>query len=363
MSDMIFLLIACTPDCPIGSVRLDDGLCHLLGTDTGTQATHTDTQAPPEDDAPSDTIVAGCPSQTNTVDYERYPVFIDGTDRRFISIQDGIWGAEDGDVVTVCPGTYNENIDLKGKPITVTSASGPWVTIIDGGGVDSVVTLKNHEPPEAILQGFTLTGGNAVESRHGGGVYVEWGSPTIRHNIITHNSAAIGGGVYVRNGGANVYNNIIAWNEASEGGGGVVCSACVGAYRYNTLYENDCGNGPIGEWYWGIADLEGNILVSEAGEDGAALRWLDPRGDDFETGHNLLWPHEALVLGNQAGAFPDGEGMVLSEPGLVDPHGLDFSLDPGSVAVNAGPPDEQDSDGTRADIGAFGGLHGEWPWP
>ncbi|MFT5679758.1 MAG: hypothetical protein ACI8RZ_000663 [Myxococcota bacterium] len=361
---LILALLACS-DCPDGSTIQDDDLCH---TDEDT--------APSEDTAPDDSDDsgtsdtddsgppgdAGCPAKTSTDTYDAYPVYLAGSDRRFATIQDGIWGAEEGDVVTVCPGTYLENIDFKGKPITVTSAEGPWVTIIDGQGLDSVVTMKNYEPAESILQGFTLTNGSAVESRHGGGIYIEWGSPTIRYNVITHNAAAISGGIYVRNGGANVHNNIIAWNQATQGGGGIVCTACVGSYRYNTLFENHCKDGPIAEWFWGIADLVGNVLVSEATkEDKAAIRWMKPRGDDFETGYNLVWPHTVMV-DNEEDAWPDGEGLVWAEAALVDPANLDFTLSSESPAIDAGPPDDLDPDGSRADLGAYGGPDGEWPW-
>jgi len=83
---------------------------------------------------------------------------------------------------------------------------------------------------EAALEGFTITGGEASDERfHGGGIQVEWGSPTIRHNIIIHNQAPIGGGVYMWNGAPSVTNNVVAWNSDD----GVVCSACPGEVRYN----------------------------------------------------------------------------------------------------------------------------------
>src|SRR5580698_5705652 len=49
------------------------------------------------------------------------------------SIQGGINAANNGDTVLVAPGTYYENIDFKGKAITVTSSAGAANTIIDAG--------------------------------------------------------------------------------------------------------------------------------------------------------------------------------------------------------------------------------------
>ena len=295
--------------------------------------------------------------------YAQYPVFIEGTDRRFVTIQDGIWGAEEGDRVVVCPGRYDENVDLKGKVITLTSAAGPARTVIDGGGRASVVSLRNWEPPETVVEGFTLTGGQGSEF-HGGGVFVEWGSPTIRYNVIIGNQAGIAGGVYVRNGGASVHNNLIVRNVADEGGGGMVCTACVGPFSYNTFFENRSRQGHVGEYFWGSGDFIGNLMVAEDDETGFAFRVMDWRDErPFVISHNLLWPDGFDWAGSfDADRWDASEGEVRADPRFVDPASGDLSLQAGSPAVDAGPADAVDPDGSRADLGAFGGPSGAWPW-
>jgi len=296
---------------------------------------------------------------TDHCDDPDHPVYISGTQRRFITIQDGIWGAETGDAVVVCPGTYHENIDFKGKAITVRSHAGAAQTTIDGRGIDSVVVMENWEPAESVLEGFTLTGGIAGPKRgHGGGIYVEWGSPTIRHNIIIGNAAMVAGGVYVRNGAATVHNNIIAWNSADEVSGGVSCTACAGAYRYNTIYENNAPEGPVGEWFWGVADLVGNIMVSTTDAASPAIRVMETRGVDFEVDYNLLWPQERMTTEGEE--WPEGRSLITSPPNFADVEGGDWRLAAGSPGEDQGPADELDADGSRADIGAFGGPSGNW---
>jgi hypothetical protein len=48
---------------------------------------------------------------------------------------------------------------------------------------------------------------------------------------------------------------------------------------------------------------------------------------------------------------------------FVDPLAGDFRLTDDSPCRDAGDPDATDPDGSRADIGAFGGPDGDWiPW-
>src|ERR1035438_8152332 len=77
------------------------------------------------------------------------------------TIQGGINAAVPGDTVLVAPGTYDENIDFKGKAITVSSSAGPATTIIDGGNVagSAVVAFKSQELRASILSGFTIQHG------------------------------------------------------------------------------------------------------------------------------------------------------------------------------------------------------------
>ena len=87
------------------------------------------------------------------------------------TIQSGIGAAQDGDTVLVQPGTYIENINFNGKNITVASfflitqdTSYISNTIIDGGGIESVVTFENGEDTNACLAGLTIT--NVIVFQH-----------------------------------------------------------------------------------------------------------------------------------------------------------------------------------------------------
>lgn len=76
-----------------------------------------------------------------------------------------------------------------------------------------------------ILEGFTITGGNAngatLETMHGGGIYNSGGDATIINCRLTGNQAEQGGGMYNNSSSPRVVNCYIMSNWAYDSGGGV----------------------------------------------------------------------------------------------------------------------------------------------
>jgi len=118
----------------------------------------------------------------------------------YATIQEAINACHNGDVVIVEPGTYLENINFLGKNILVTSIDpdNPDIvatTIIDGHNQGNVVVFENGESTEAVLTGFTLTGGSATKDESlgdyddvfwGAGIYCKNASPTITNLSLIH---------------------------------------------------------------------------------------------------------------------------------------------------------------------------------
>ena len=116
------------------------------------------------------------------------------------TIQAALNAAQTGDTVLVQPGTYYENIfwpDVNG--IKLISAGDSSDTIIDGGGVSSVIYMNaSAATVDSTTQiiGFRIRNGDNVQ--YGGGIFCQNASPMLRNLHITLNNANTrGSAVYI----------------------------------------------------------------------------------------------------------------------------------------------------------------------
>ena len=151
-------------------------------------------------------IVSTTHGATIHVDIANCPGPGDGTvGDPYCSIQTAIDNAVDTDEIVVAPGTYFETIDFVGKAITLRSSDGPEVTTIDAQQMGSVVTCDSGEGPDTVLEGFTITGGNASQ---GGGMRNFQSSPTVTNCTFSGNVATIqGGGMHNSNSSSPTVTN------------------------------------------------------------------------------------------------------------------------------------------------------------
>lgn len=136
------------------------------------------------------------------------------------NIQPAINDANDGDIIVVLPGIYQENINFLGKAITLRSVDPNNENIVAGTIIDgnapadsnfgSVVVFNSGEGNNSVLSGLTITGGTGswlpiawqfhevYWNRCGGGaVCYNMSAPTITKNIFASNTAGEGGGIYI----------------------------------------------------------------------------------------------------------------------------------------------------------------------
>jgi hypothetical protein len=125
--------------------------------------------------------------------------------------------ASSGDAIMVAAATYKENLTI-GKSLNVIG-SGAATTIIDGGGINTVVTVSNTNA-HVGLAGLTIQNGSAPYTQCGGGIY-NTGAVSISNSTVSgnHNGFPLNVGGICNVGTLAISNSTVSRNRANRGGG------------------------------------------------------------------------------------------------------------------------------------------------
>jgi uncharacterized repeat protein (TIGR01451 family) len=293
----------------------------------------------------------------------------------FATIQHGIDTASHDDTVLVHPGVYKENINFKGKNITVGSlfvATGDegyiLQTVIDGKRNDHVVTFASGEATTAKLSGFTITNGYAhgtpAPVSSGGGVFCLDSNPTLTHLKVSGNEAVDeGGGLYFAHCSSTVQNVIITNNLTGGGGGGIRYSyGSVSLLNVMVAHNSSRGDGAGMQFYHAEGTVKNALIADNSGgAKGGGLQfdgcsptfinvtvvgnWTAGHGGALNVSYmsqptlvnsivwgntpeqiyfDTDWPGEAItveysdVQGGEAGIVTNGQGPVYWGDGNLD---------------------------------------------
>ena len=185
------------------------------------------------------------------------PCRVHNVDRNwyFTTIQQAIDDSYGYEEIVVAPGTYGEFINFHGKNITLrcTNPDDPGIVAatiltldfnVNPAAWAPIVMFNSGESRNAVLAGFTITGGQQnAPGAAGSGVFCQNASPLIRQNVITGNSAFFGGGVHFDNSSALFERNYVRGNTAIHSGGGIkIVNSSAVELRNNVITGNKALN-------------------------------------------------------------------------------------------------------------------------
>ena len=269
------------------------------------------------------------------------------------SIQYHIDIAYSGDVIILPDGIYYETIIINGKDITIESENGVENCILDGscpfvGDVGIYISGENNS---SVISGLTIRN----YKQHGICCATNT-SPTISNNIINNNG---GGNVSPQSGiyitgcyyipSSPIISNNLIINNFQFG----ICEFSSSLIINNTITKTD-GSG-IGRNGWSNTNTLNPTIINNIIYD--------------NTDYSIYYYHDTDIsvtycnlTDGIVGIDSLGVGCINSDPLFVDPLNGDYNLQPGSPCINTGNPDPQynDPDGTRNDMGAYGGHEGNW---
>jgi hypothetical protein len=172
------------------------------------------------------------------------------------------------------------------------------------------------------LRRLELSGGSADR---GGALFVEDTRVRVENSVFVDNDAVLSGGAaYLDTAEGDLVNNVVGWNTAPQGSA-VTFADSGGVAVTNTVFRSNTGS------------------AASARATGGAPTFTY---DDF-SGNDGNFSGMAGVAGTA--------GNLMTLPGFVNASRGNFHLRATSHLRNAGAPAILDEDGTRSDIGLYGG--------
>jgi len=213
--------------------------------------------------------------------------------------------------LTTLSGDINQSTDLTGNSYSVVTGSGTNNT--------------------AVIDGFTITMGNADvasgdannSNRSGGGMYNSLGSPTVKNNTFTGNTANNGGGIYNYGSLPIITNSIFSGNTAIVDGGGMYNYFSSSPTITNSTFSENTASSLGG----GMYNSESNPTLTNS------IIWGNTSGGIFND--EVLTPTVTYSIVQDGYT---GTGNLNTDPLFVDAAGGDYSLMNTSPAINTGDP-------------------------
>jgi predicted outer membrane repeat protein len=270
--------------------------------------------------------------------------------------------------------TFEANESGRGGGLYILGTSSAYTTsITDSRFEGNVATLGSAGALDLSTSAVSLSRSTFVgnEGIQGGALSASQNAPfSASANLFCGNlSTGDGGAVYMGNSTAETWsNNLFVDNVSGDRGGALASTSSNLYFRNNTVVGNGAtrSGSAVGLWNTTSVDLRNNLFAE--GFDGAAVYIHRASAASFTTLAYDGW--YGNVDGNAGGYLTldtTTSGHVSADP-LLESYTDDGDCDNDSLALqvgsplfDAGDPAYADPDGSRADIGAYGGSGAsEW---
>ena len=202
----------------------------------------------------------------------------------------------------------------------------------------------------------------------GGAIYAARGAVVSLEQVeVASNVATDGAGIYLDGADLSATNSVVACNQADVDGGGVFASGAITASFTNVSFYGNAssdsgeqrGSQIFQQGSGGTLRLHNSI--AQATSSSYAIYGAGTGQFSYNDVYNSSWTGM-----NYGGTFSAGARDISADPSFENAHcstgPANFALAGSSPAIDAGDPDSifNDVDGSRNDMGAFGGPGGAW---
>lgn len=216
-----------------------------------------------------------------------------------------------GDTVKVWPGSYPAKVSMKSGVVLISNSGPATTTFLGSAGLEPGLFILAADPATAVI-GFTFRWDASIAGNGGGiGAYVSSG--TIRDNVFRQGRAGSGSGIYLQTSNMVVENNLFVSNTCAAGGGTVAVSGGSPTIRNNTFTANSAPFGLEGASIYSVGSdllIERNIVHGSIG----ASAVFCGTGNHPTVSCNLFWNNPLGAFGGQCVDSVGTSGNIAADP-------------------------------------------------
>ena len=299
----------------------------------------------------------------------------------YTDLQEAIDAAPDGARIGVCAGTWGP-VEIVGRELSLIGLDGLMDTMIDGGSgrglyaAESTLSLEelsirgnttSFASALYLLNSDTTLNNVRIAYSYGKSVgYIEGGTAVWDGMILEENQTS--GTVFSSDADALELSHCVMRNNETT----VQTFSMTGAALVsNCLFYDNAGSSVV-QLYGDSGQVMSNVVFYNntnadyivIAESGAVITGAVYANNtsDYDVVYSGGAYEYSVFYNNSYDTAITGTGLSRVDPHFVDADAGDFTLDTYSPCIDAGNPlsSYDDADGSRNDIGAFGGPGGAW---